>query len=292
MKILVTGIGGPAGKSTATFFLNKGDYVIGTDIRKVDTNVNEFLLVPPALSREFMDTILGIIQKKGVDVFVPTVTEELPAVSQNRLRIRSLGAQLFIPHPQVVKIVNNKYLTAMKLRELGLPSPKTFMPEDGLNPISAGEILGYPFVVKPVYGRGGRGLMVYHSPEEALNETRTDIVFQEFISGQEYDVNLFVFPAGRVKSVVVLKKTELKGGIVGNALKVERVQKDGDVKDLAISAAEKLNLEGPIDMDIRRNQKNEPIILEINARVGANVLEAKEILEEFYKTLKQEELKC
>lgn len=142
--------------------------------------------------------------------------------------------------------------------------------------------------MKPVFGRGGRGVIVYNSPEEAKNETRINIVYQEFIPGEEYDVNLFVFPKGKVRKVVILRKTLLKNGIVGNALKVERIENATDIKHLAIYAAEKLNLEGPIDMDIRRNKKNIPVLLEINARVGANILDAKEVLEEFYQILKKE----
>ena len=289
MRVLVTGIGGPAGKSTVRFFLEKGEYVIGTDIREIEADTHDFSLVPPGNSEDFIPTILKILKEKKVNVFIPTVTEELPSVSRNRWKIRSLGISLYIPSYSVVKIVNNKYLTSKKLEELGLPAPRTVRSGNGITPEVAGKILGYPFVAKPIFGRGGRGLSVYYTPEQASKENREDIVFQEFIPGEEYDANLFVYPEGRVKKAVVLRKTKLKNGIVGNALEVERAMDAEDVLNLAILASKKLLLEGPIDMDIRRNKKNQPVVLEINARVGANILKAKEVLEEFYKILKKGE---
>jgi carbamoylphosphate synthase large subunit len=76
---------------------------------------------------------------------------------------------------------------------------------------------------------------------------------------------------------VVLEKTELKDGLVGNALTVERVD-DREVAELAAAAVRALSLEGPIDVDVRRGGDGRPFILEINARVGANVRAAEEIL--------------
>ena len=72
-------------------------------------------------------------------------------------------------------------------------------------------------------------------------------------------------------------------GLVGNALSVELVIRR-DMAELGIRAARGLNLEGPIDMDIRRDRNGVAKILEINARVGANVLTADEVLESLLTT--------
>jgi carbamoylphosphate synthase large subunit len=78
--------------------------------------------------------------------------------------------------------------------------------------------------------------------------------------------------------VVVLEKTELKEGIVGNAKSVRRVDAT-DVSDLAAAAARTVGLSGPLDIDIRRRSDGVPVVLEINARFGANIRHAPEVLE-------------
>jgi D-alanine-D-alanine ligase-like ATP-grasp enzyme len=65
---------------------------------------------------------------------------------------------------------------------------------------------------------------------------------------------------------------------VGNALAVERVSHPG-VLDLAVLAARALRLEGPLDLDVRLGAGGEPAVLEVNARLGANVLNAREVLD-------------
>ena len=74
-----------------------------------------------------------------------------------------------------------------------------------------------------------------------------------------------------------MKKTALKDGIFGNALSVQRVH-EPHIAQLARDAVSALNLEGPIDIDVRRGSDGQPRILEINARVGANVRAAEEVL--------------
>jgi D-alanine-D-alanine ligase-like ATP-grasp enzyme len=75
-----------------------------------------------------------------------------------------------------------------------------------------------------------------------------------------------------------LEKTLLKEGIVGNALEVRRVEAP-DVAELAIAAGRALGFSGPIDVDVRRRADGTPVVLEINARFGANILHAPEILD-------------
>jgi carbamoylphosphate synthase large subunit len=59
---------------------------------------------------------------------------------------------------------------------------------------------------------------------------------------------------------------------------VERVEHDA-VRDVAVNAARALELCGPLDVDVRLRRDGTPVVLEINARLGANALAAPEVLE-------------
>ena len=124
------------------------------------------------------------------------------------------------------------------------------------------------------------GITIYNNLEELRNEDRQDIIFQEFASGDEYDVNLCIDSRKPYKILAsqVLKKTSLKNGNVGNAQTVKRVD-EPEVKKLAEQAAQSLGLTGPLDIDIRKKANGQPVLLEINARLGANCLTAPEVLD-------------
>jgi carbamoyl-phosphate synthase large subunit len=282
-KVLVTGVGGPAGRAATRFLREKGIHVLGTDIQRADTVVDSFHLVPRGDDPGFNDAILDLIVHERPALVIPTVSEELSKMSSIRNRIRALGVHVFISEPAVVDLANDKLKTVMMLRALGIPVPRTVSVLEASAATCAGNHLGYPFLAKPRVGRGGRGVVVYQQPSDAMLEQRTDVVFQEFMPGEECDINLFAYPAGHVKAMVILQKTRMRQGIVGNALSVQRVIRR-DMAELGIRATRALGLEGPIDMDVRRDCDGVARILEINARVGANVSAAIEIMESLLMT--------
>ncbi len=100
----------------------------------------------------------------------------------------------------------------------------------------------------------------------------------EFAPGDEFCPNLFIANDPEQDVAVVLRKTGLKSGRHGNATGVERVQEPG-IAELALGAARTLGLTGPVDIDIRLRNDGTPLVLEINARFGANSANAPEVLD-------------
>jgi len=274
--VLVTGIGGPAGRSVVKYFKDLAYPVIGTDIRRVDIEVDRFYIVPPASEHTFHRALLDIIKRERPSLFVPTVSEELTTVSRSKGEIEGQGCTVYISNPEAVEIASDKFETARFLYEKGIDVPLTFGESTSKDVII--KRLGFPMLAKPRYGRGARGVTIYWQAEELYNENRKGLVFQEFIQGDEYDVNLFIDRRSTVLASIVLKKTELENGIVGNALKVERVDIDS-IARTCVRAARLLHMEGPLDFDIRMRNYSTPVILEINARVGGNVLHSIEVLD-------------
>lgn len=283
-EILITGIGGPAGKSALKYFKGKGATVTGTDVREVDMKADTFHIVPMAADPAFVPALLRIIKDERPSLFIPTVTEELSIVARLKEEIEGLGCLVYISPPESVDIANDKLRTAEFMKSHGIPVPVTF---DGKSPRELViRELGLPFLAKPVFSRGGRGVVVYGSAEEVYRDEREGIIFQEFAPGEEFDVNLFIDKGGELGAGVVLKKTLMKEGIVGNALGVERVEKD-DIMKLCVKAAGLLGLEGPIDIDVRIRKDGVPALLEINARLGGNSLFAREVLDGLMKSWKR-----
>ncbi len=283
--ILVTGIGGPAGRSVAGYLKEKGYRVVGVDMRRVDMSVDAFFTVPPAGDPEYGRSLMGIIKGQGVGLLVPTVTEELPFVARLKTKVERLGCTVFISSREAVDIAHDKFKTALFLDGCGIPVPKTFGVKTPKEMILAE--LGVPLLAKPLRSRGGRGVTVYRTPEEFLSEKRKDLVFQEFVPGEEFDINLFVERTGEISSLAVLMKTSLKDGVVGNALSVKRVHRT-DVEALGRKVAAALKPEGPLNIDARLRYNGRPAVLEINARVGGNVLSCTEVIDSLINAWKKE----
>lgn len=276
--ILITGVGGPAGKAATAFFRRRGFHVHGTDIVPVRVDVDTFSVVPGGRDPSFGQAIVGLVRKDPPLLFLCTVTEEIPAAAAIKEELRSLGVSVFSTEEEMAIIANDKYRTARFLAAHGVDVPKTFSNDECASATDAGELLGYPFICKPRLGRGGRGVNVVVDASAAAAEKRTDVAYQEFLGGEEYDVNLFVYPPGVPLITRVMLKTGLKEGIVGNATGVRPAYRP-DVAALADQTARVMMLEGPIDMDIRMTEGGLPRVIEVNARVGANVVQAGGILD-------------
>jgi carbamoylphosphate synthase large subunit len=220
-----------------------------------------------------------------VSLLVPTISEELSAVSGAGPRIRKKGCSLFTPTPKYSIIAGDKYLTARYLERHGVAAPRTMLREGADSAVALAEAFGFPMLAKPRFGRGGRGVTVYRSLRELAKEKRSGLVFQEFVPGEEFNANLFVHPAGQIQVNQMLRKTALKEGVVGNALAVEPARHAAATR-LAAASVMAMRLSGPLDIDIRLRADGTPVILEINARPGANVLHTARVLQKLLETWK------
>jgi len=274
--VLVTSVGGPTGRAAATWLSWRDARVIGTDVRLVPSPYWEARRVPAVSDPAYLHVLLALVHAEGPSLLVPTSSDELPVVARLGDALHALGCVLAMGAPPGVDVAADKLFTAEVLSWARIPSPRSIP-----GPTAAADLvaaLGLPLLAKPRVGRGGRGVSVFHEEGEMASANVGDLVFQEFIPGEEFDVNLFLDRCGEATASVVLRKVGLRDGETGNALGVVRVDLPA-VRDIAIRAARALGLAGPVDVDVRLRRDGTPAVLEINARLGANSLSATEVLE-------------
>jgi carbamoyl-phosphate synthase large subunit len=267
MRILMTGAAGPAGRAL---------------LRLLDPTVHDILAVdmapiPPA------DLPAGVATATVPAAADPAMLPALVALVREHAAEegRFLPARTAISDASSVGICHDKYLTALALTAAGVAVPEFALPGQFEDTRAALAALGAPLIVKPRVGRGGRGVVVVESPEDLDWAGLDDSwIVQEMAPGIEYAPMVHRSSVARSRAVV-LEKTGLKQGRVGNATGVRRLA-DGaaeDVAALARDAADALGLTGTVDMDVRRTADGSPVVLEINARFGANSAEAPKLLE-------------
>lgn len=283
-RVLVTGAGGPAGRAVAAQLKARGVPVLGTDIRELPAGAGLTVVpVPPASDPDLVSVLRRLVVQEAINVVIPTVSEELPQLAAFR---SAFGAEVrvIIGEPGPVALADDKLFTAWRLHSAGVPVPRFGVPADYADANAAMAALGGPVVVKPRVSRGGRGVVVIDgSTEVDWHHLPGGQIIQEYIPGAEYGPMVFGTPAhnGAEPFVVVVEKTELAHGNIGNAVATRRTDAGEaiDVGNVALAAVRSLGLTGPVDVDVRRRADGTPVVLEVNARFGANSAQAPELLD-------------
>ncbi len=290
-RLLITGIGGPAGialgEQLAARAAEDADLEwAGVDIVTVaDPHYPTTSTVARADDPGYPDGMRAAIREFRPELVVPTVSDELPqmAVLADVLGVHSTETtpSVVISTAAATAAAADKLLTMWVLERAGVAIPRFALATDFANVEDALEWADGPVVVKPRVSRGGRGVVLVESPDDLdWDTTSAAQIVQTFAGGTEYSPQVYRSPHTGETLVVVLQKTELKQGRVGNAVSTVRVEGD-DVTDVVATAratAVALGLTGPIDMDIRRDAAGTPVVLEVNSRFGANSAKAPELL--------------
>lgn len=289
MRILLTGAAGPAGRALLRLLDPTVHDILAVDMTEIPAEELPAGIatstVPAAADPAMLPALAALVAEHRTELLLPTVSDELPQVAAAADEGRFLPARTAISDARAVDLCHDKHLTALALTAAGVDVPEFGLPGQFEDTAAALAALGSPLIVKPRVGRGGRGVVVVETPEDldwsALDDSW---IVQAMAPGTEY-APMVHRSAGEdgsaVSRAVVLEKTGLKQGRVGNATGVRRLP-DGDAEDvaaLARDAAEGLGLTGAVDMDVRRTVDGRPVVLEINARFGANSAEAPELLD-------------
>lgn len=280
MRILITGSAGPAGRALLAQLRHMDHQLIGADMAPADDSAWEAIETVPAASDPSMLAVLAeLVRRHRIDLVIPTVADELPMVAEAAQQ-RRLGAPVVIGPVAGVAAAHDKLETARALQAAGVPVPAFALPSELPGPQEALSRFGGSLIVKPRSARGGRGVRLVELAQELDWEACDDSqILQAFAPGTEYAPMVHV-PHDGPETVVVVEKTALKEGRVGNAAAVRRLERGEaeDVAQVAVEAVRALGLTGPADLDIRRDAQGRPRVLEINARFGANSEHAPEIL--------------
>lgn len=267
IRVLVTGACGPAGRSLIDQLSARGVPAVGCDMMpEPRADGIEVLGVLPARDPGYLQDLDQLVLAQNATLLIPTVQEELPIVAEDP------PFQALISSEETIQICDDKWLTGQHLAAAGVPVPATVRAESALPADIAP--LGIPVLSKPRVSRGGRGVVLHDQTSTIPKEQ--GMLLSEFAPGTEYCVQM-LRGLGR-DLCVVLEKTALREGRVGNADAVRRVEVP-DVAEVATAACEALGILGPADLDIRRRDDGTPLVIEVNARFGAQSAHAPEIID-------------
>jgi carbamoyl-phosphate synthase large subunit len=124
---------------------------------------------------------------------------------------------------------------------------------------------------KPEYGSGSRGIKVCNEisdiktldKEESIHRS-SNYLFQEYLPGQEYTVDVLCDLESNPIIVVPRKRLQIKAGISSKG----QIIKNKEIENLCKNLCIYLNLKGPVCIQLKEDSKGRFKFIEVNPRLG------------------------
>lgn len=263
-RILVTGVGGPAGLAVLRAVAGAGIGVVAAD---ADPTAAGLRLVPDRVrlphgdDPRFADAVLATAGRFGCTAVAPTVAEELQVLGPRARAFAEAGIGTWFPGLVALDTCLDKWRFARTLDVAGVPTPATALGE-------AGSVPG-PWIVKPRNGRGSRDVHPV--------DTRADVawacrhvprpIVQQRCRGREFTVDVLVDPDGDLVGAVPRWRLETRAGISTKGLTFT----DDAVLDVTRRALTAVGLRGVANVQGFLDGDGTARVVEINPRFSGGL---------------------
>lgn len=271
--------------------------LVGVDMSKTpveDPLIDAYYSVPAITDPSYVDELLQICRKEGVDVFFPQISMELNLIRKRVEEFHALGVKVAISKDDTLEIANSKYKLYEYMREHELTVPQYYLVESIDDLHEGAAKLGYPerpVCVKVTESSGSRGvrvlrgdlskssLFLYAKPtsiyttmedmDDTLRELETfpEMIVMEYLPGCEYTVDLLA-DHGKVIQIAGRRNTSSQTSIAMESV----VERKEDAYSLCEAIVSTLGLDGNIGFDFMLDEKDNPVLTDLNPRITATIV--------------------
>lgn len=212
-------------------------------------------VVPKGSDPRYVSEVMRIVDAERPAAILSGTEEELLVMSYAADELEKKGTLLLSPESRIVKTCMDKKLAADWLRRASIPIPEVY----------EGDSARFPCAVKPRVGRGSRNAFRADDRAELSVWLRKveDPIIQEFVSGDEYSVDILADKNGDAISVVPRLRLYTESGI---SVKSKTVF-DPEIIDYCTRIAKGLRLFGPSCVQCIKGADG-PKFTDINMRFG------------------------
>ena len=186
----------------------------------------------------------------------------------------------------VIAVTDPLTIILSKLKKLGFNSCK-ICSDENINKILLNKILtskylntnkkilttskkkGFPIIAKLNKGSASSSLFLLHSTKskEEFEKKNKGYVFEKFINGLEYSVDLYIDQNSQCLGVVCRRRVEITGGESTKIVSEKNVK----LEKLALQISDYFNIIGPANIQfIKKNDKY--FFMEINPRIAGGIM--------------------
>lgn len=273
IKILVLGAGGNVSQGIIKALRNadfSGRKVKITGACISPDSIGLFLcdsaaVSPYANEEAFLPWLIGFCNREQIRIVLTGVEENIMAISAGMDRFRKETDAVFVASDMdKLKIGQDKLLTCEWLEKNGLHFPQYCCCSEESKIEELIEKAGFPLIVKPRTGKGSHGVKRIENREElAFYIGKAEYVLQECIGDEskEYTVGCYVDKQGILKETIVMHRKLIDGSTA-----VAKVVKESAVQSEAERICRAFAPRGPLNIQMRVNEKGEAVCFELNVR--------------------------
>lgn len=231
---------------------------------------------------DWIGVIGNLCQRLRIDVVLPVTDRGVEFMVRNRQAISDFAAIPALPEPQILNIVQNKWLFHQFARQQGLPAVPSVLVGDAQRTILDCPDLNsieYPALLKPASQAGGYGIVKIKDPsdfcrvwkDKRIIKFSDQYILQSYIPG--VDLCLMVFcKGGKILAYTLQKSLFSPDNYFGPQRAMEFVD-DEETVDIGRRLASAMRWDGIgcIDMRMDARDKTERL-LEVNPRFGQAIL--------------------
>lgn len=245
---------------------------------------DKYFISPLIYDESYILTLVDYCRENKISVLVSFFDIDLPILAKNRDKFEEIGTKLIVSDEKLIDICNDKWKTYNFLKENGFNVPKTYISlQKVMLALESGE-LSYPIIIKPRFGCGSIGMSVaedemgllyyfrrntrviknsylkYESQAVPISE---QIVYQEFLPGQEYGADIINDFDGNIRNIIIKEKIAMRAGETD----IARITMEPEIYKALEKLGKITKHIGNMDCDIFFSD-GVPYILEMNARFG------------------------
>lgn len=211
----------------------------------------------PILNDLNIEELVGYCKKHQIKAIIPTRDGELPYFAKHKEFLAKHGISCLISGSEAIETCRNKLLFYQTLAPLKVPVIPT---AKDINQISASS-----YVVKECFGAGSNsiGLNLIFAQAQSWARNLKDPIFQPFIKGDEYSIDVYISRDRSFKGAIV-RKREL---VVDGESQITYSLQDKAMEELCLKTADTLGLYGHAVFQVLRDDSGIHVI-ECNPRFG------------------------
>ena len=227
----------------------------------------------PYLNDLTIEELLQYCHTKQIDIIIPTREAELLFFARHKSTLGRHGIHVMVSDEPSLNTVQDKLLFYEFLRAKGYPFIQTSPTIDDIN--------AERYVVKERYGAGSANLILNVTKSAATERSQhlNNPIFQPYINGTEYSIDVYVDRKGIAKGAIVRERVV----VIGGESHVTKTLRHKKLEQTAMSLAEELQLQGHIMFQVIADPTDNYHIVECNPRFGgASTLSIRAGLDSFY----------
>jgi carbamoyl-phosphate synthase large subunit len=286
-KVMIAGIGGA---SLGTEIYKSLELVGGYEIYGCDVSRTAYGLYEKGIAKSYHVTgdnyvrdVLAACLDAGVKFLIPGAEQPMTLLGAASDQVAASGLQLLGNATDVVSLYSNKDTTFRRLKEYGIPIPKTI----ALHSKEDLKFVGLPCVVKPATGSGGSVAVFFAvNAEEAMiyaeyiRRTGHVAIAQEYINdlNGEFTIGVLSLPDAQIVGSIALRRAldaklsvsyRGRGGVISSGYSQGHIGEYPDLCKQAEAIAAAIGSRGPLNIQ-GRVRDTEFLPFEINPRFSAS----------------------